>query len=147
MLADGTPAGIAEELGEEPAPIDFAGTEEVGVAIPVVAGAGAAAPEILASRLCTGVWGSTSCWLGLPRRDLISSRLSESPWTCVDMVSRRAPELAWTSWTDFWSEPMVAASLLTLSLDWPTRVLMTASCWVSLSERSFWPVRREVTSC
>ena len=37
-------------------------------------------------------------------RDLISSRLSERPWTWVDMVSRRVPELAWTSWTDFWRE-------------------------------------------
>src|SRR5260370_22348143 len=120
--------GVLRVAGEKP-PLEEGGFG----ALPGLEPLGAVPVEILASRLCTLFCRSTSCWFNLPRRDLISSRLSESPWTCVDMVSRRAPELAWTSWTDFWSEPMVAASLLTLSLDWPTRVLMTASCWVSLS--------------
>ena len=63
----------------------------IGAAVP------GALPEILASRLCTVFCRSTNCWLSLPMRDLISSRLSETPWTWVDMVSRRAPELACTS--------------------------------------------------
>src|SRR5271169_3665303 len=80
------------------------GADDVGAGEP---------PEILASTLWTVFWRSTNCWFSLPMRDLISSRLSESPWTCVDMVSRRAPELACTSCTDFSSELIVAPSLLT----------------------------------
>src|SRR5260370_38305153 len=103
--------GTTEELGDEPA--EAIGLEAVGLAVPV-AGVGAA-PEILASRLCTEFWRSTSCWLSLPRRDLISSRLSERPWTCVDMVSGRAPELACTSLTDFWTNFIVAPGLPTFA--------------------------------
>src|SRR5207253_8950947 len=52
----------------------------VGVAVPVPVAGGAAPPEeILASTFCTAFCRSTSCWLSLPWRDLISSRLSERP--------------------------------------------------------------------
>src|SRR5437660_877679 len=45
-----------------------------------ISSGGAAPPEeILASTFCTAFCRSTSCWLSLPRRDLISSRLSERP--------------------------------------------------------------------
>src|SRR6266699_672740 len=91
VSAEGAPGGAAEEPEEEDA--EPVGLEEaVGVAVPV-AGAGVV-PEILASTLCTEFWRSTSCWLSLQRRDLISSRLSERPCTCVDIASRRAPEFA-----------------------------------------------------
>src|SRR6267143_4750226 len=125
---------MTEEPGGEPAEAMGLAEPAEGLEVPVD-GAGAA-PEILASRLWTEFWRSTSCWLSLPRRDLISSRLSERPWTWVDMGSRRAPELAWTSWTDFWSELMVVPSLLTLSPDCSTSVLMTVWSWITLSESS-----------
>jgi len=40
------------------------------------------------------------------------------------MVSRRAPELAWTSWTDFWSDPC-GGELVDIVAGLPMSVFMT----------------------
>ena len=64
-------------------------------------------------------------------RARVSCKLSETPWTCVDMESRRAPELACMSCTDFCSELIVPLSLFTESSDCSISVFSTAPFCVS----------------
>src|SRR5579859_5319221 len=62
------------------------------------------------------------------------------------MVSRRAPELACTSCTDFCNEDIVVPRRLTLSLKPPTTVLIAVWSWIICVDMSFCPCKMEVTS-
>ena len=72
-------------------------------------------------------------------RASVSCKLSEMPWICVDMISRRAPELACISCTVFCSAIIVPVSLLTVSMDCSMSVLSTAAFCASAVCMSFWP--------
>jgi len=99
----------------------------------LVAGAGAPAPEIFGIEALDSILKIDELLIELAKARLDFLEIVGETLTCVDMVSRRAPELAWTSWTDFWSEPMVAASLLTLSPDCPMSVFITVVVLSDLS--------------